>query len=352
MKTVGVLGPITGRGANLFIMDDPIKNDREALSKVYRDHMWDWYRSTVYTRLEPGACIILTMARWHEDDLAGRLISEMDKGGERWTILNLPALAEENDPLGREPGQALWAERYDEEALATIRRVTSEFWWSALYQGKPIPASGGLFKREDLRYFSESKEEYLLHDVNGTVAAVIPKTTCWLFATADLAASTKESADYTVVCVWAVTSDNELLLLDMDRRRLEHPDQVDAIHAMNGRFGYRFASIDIESNQYQLGLVQEAVRKGLPAVGVQADRDKLARALPAANRMAQHTIYLPIDTWWVEDVLGELLVFTGKNDKHDDIVDNFSLAARRIAMGEGDLTLWTSGSNIQDIGYR
>jgi len=354
MKTVGVLGPITGRGANLFIMDDPIKNDREALSKVYRDHMYEWYRSTAYTRLEPGGRIILAMARWHEDDLAGRLILEMKSGGEEWVILNLPAIAEEGtgpDLLGRTPGQALWPERYNETDLSRIRRATSEFWWNALFQGRPMPIGGAIFKRENFRYYGRSKDSYLLYDVEGGVAEVVPTEGCWLFMTADLAVSTKTRSDYTVICVWAVTPKNDLLLLDMDRQRLEHPDQMDVIKSMHMKYGYRSASIDIESTQYQLALVQEAVRAGLPAVGIRADRDKLARALPAANRMEQHTIYLPTNTWWVDDVEGELLVFTGRQDKHDDIVDNFSLAARRVGMGEGDIQLWTSGGSPIDIGY-
>jgi hypothetical protein len=116
MKTAGIGGGITGRGARLLIIDDPIKDDAEANSLLERTRVLDWWRGTARTRLEPGAAVILCMTRWHDDDLAGRLIKTGERGdGEKWEVLNLPALAEEGDPLGRAPGEALWPARYDTE---------------------------------------------------------------------------------------------------------------------------------------------------------------------------------------------------------------------------------------------
>lgn len=144
LRAVGVGAGITGMGGNLIIIDDPVKNRQEANSQAYRDRVWDWYTDDLYTRLEPDGAIILIMTRWHEDDLAGRLLADTE--GDRWTVVNLPALAEENDPLGRTPGQALCPERYDERALARIRTVLGNSWY-ALYQQRPTAPEGEFFQR-------------------------------------------------------------------------------------------------------------------------------------------------------------------------------------------------------------
>src|SRR5207244_2242627 len=112
MTAAGVGGAMTGKGAHLLVIDDPVKNAEQAQSKTVREKHWEWYRSTAYSRLEPGGAVVIVMTRWHEDDLVGRLLAEAEAEGERWEILRLPALAEEADPLGRAPGEPLWPERY------------------------------------------------------------------------------------------------------------------------------------------------------------------------------------------------------------------------------------------------
>lgn len=134
MSTAGVGGAITGKGAHLLIIDDPIKNAEEANSKTYRDKSYDWYRSTAYTRIEPGGSVVIIQTRWHEDDLSGRLLKEEP---EKWTVVNLPALAEEGDSLDRQPGEALFPKRYDVSALLDIKRTVGSYWWNALYQQRP-----------------------------------------------------------------------------------------------------------------------------------------------------------------------------------------------------------------------
>lgn len=146
LRAVGVGGGITGHGGQLIIIDDPVKSREEADSLAYRDRVWDWYRDDLYTRLEPGGALVVIMTRWHEDDLAGRILESED--GPNWTVLSLPALAEADDPLGRAPGEALCPERYDEAALADIRTVLGEPSFAALYQQRPMPPEGGLFKAE------------------------------------------------------------------------------------------------------------------------------------------------------------------------------------------------------------
>ena len=139
MTTAGVGGPITGRGADLLILDDPIKNAEEARSVSQREKVWDWYKSTAYTRLEPRGSVILVMTRWHRDDLAGRLL---DAEGDRWKVLRFPAIAEKEDQLGRQPGEALWPERYPVAKLHEIKSTIEAYWWSCLYQQSPT-AEGG-----------------------------------------------------------------------------------------------------------------------------------------------------------------------------------------------------------------
>ncbi len=144
MVTAGVGGALTGRGFNLGIIDDPVKNAEEAQSSVYREKAWDWYNSTFATRAEPNAATIIIETRWHQDDLAGRVLANAT---EPWEVIKLPALAEEDDVLGRQPGEPLWPERYNAEALDTIRRESGSFWWSAMYQQRPTAREGGFFKR-------------------------------------------------------------------------------------------------------------------------------------------------------------------------------------------------------------
>jgi hypothetical protein len=137
----GVRGPITGRRADLVLIDDPIKSHAEADSAAHRDALHAWYRSELTTRLKPGGRIVLIMTRWHQDDLGGRLEGEDD-----WTILRLPALAEDCDPLVRAPGEALWPEWENAAALERKRSAVGPRVWSALFQQSPRPDIGALFR--------------------------------------------------------------------------------------------------------------------------------------------------------------------------------------------------------------
>jgi predicted phage terminase large subunit-like protein len=324
MVTAGIGGPLTGRGGDIVIVDDPVKNSEEAFSAVYREKTWEWFNSTLYTRLEPDAPIIVIQTRWHEDDLAGRLILQSEAGGERWDIINLPAIAEDNDPLGREPGEALWPERYPIEVLKQIEESLGIYWFSALYQQKPIPVGKGLFQREWLRRYEETKDVYILREPSGSMV-IHPKILCTRFSTMDLAVSTKTSADWTVLSTWAQTPNKDLILLDTRKVRMEGPDQLPLIQSVY--MDLRPAQIYIEKAGYQLSLIQTAVRAGLPILPITPDGDKIARALSASARMKAGTIYFPIyaDYLGGEDgIENELFKFPAA--KHDDFVDTLSYA--------------------------
>lgn len=144
MVTAGVGGGLTGKGFNLGIIDDPFKGNDDSGSPAQRDRVYDWYRSVFYTRRAPGASIILINTRWHEDDLSGRLLQNEPH---RWIQIDLPAIADSpDDPLGRQIGEALWPSQYDEADLADTRETLGERIWYAMYQQKPRPLEGGVWK--------------------------------------------------------------------------------------------------------------------------------------------------------------------------------------------------------------
>jgi predicted phage terminase large subunit-like protein len=161
LLAAGVGGPITGHGALLGLIDDPIENWEQAQSPTIREQVWNWWRSTFRTRVWEGGSIVLIMTRWHEDDLAGRILQEQ---ADKWTVLRLPALAEtqadrdqnnqylglppgQPDPLGREPGEALCPKRFSQPALIDIQSDVGSLVWGAEYQGVPRALEGNRFKR-------------------------------------------------------------------------------------------------------------------------------------------------------------------------------------------------------------
>lgn len=159
--SAGVGGPITGKGADYALIDDPIKNQEEAESKTYRDKLYNWYVSTLYTRLEKDACVLITLTRWHEDDLAGRLLKLMEDDNEftdEWTIVDFPALKEDDsnpdDP--RAIGEALWQSKYDEDRLQGIKTTIGSRYWNALYGQNPVTEGGNIIKGDWFRTYNKN----------------------------------------------------------------------------------------------------------------------------------------------------------------------------------------------------
>ena len=201
------------------------------------------------------------MTRWHDDDLAGRILKEAKKTGEPWLVVNLPAIAEEGDLLNRKPGEPLWPDRFSLETLHGIKEAVGPEWWSALYQQRPRIQRGMLFKRQFFRYFEPDGDLYKLHDGADNSKNVNARD-CWIFQTCDPAASTSTTADYFVLATWAVTRDNDLLLLDILRDRLEGPDQPKLFKQAYDRWHPKFQAV--ESTGLGKTLFQMLVREGLP----------------------------------------------------------------------------------------
>lgn len=185
-RAAGVGTAMTGRGADLLLIDDPVKDREEADSEIRRERVWDWYRSTAYTRLSPEGRVVVIQTRWHEDDLSGRLLEQMAQGGDQWEILSLPAI---------KSGEALWPDRYPVSHLEAIKRTLGQRDWSALYMQRPQPDEGGYFKREWLKEWTE-KPKHLR-----------------IYGTSDYAV-TDGDGDYTSHRVWGVDDKGDIYRLD------------------------------------------------------------------------------------------------------------------------------------------
>ncbi len=319
MIAAGIGGPITGKGANILIIDDPLKNAKEANSKVVRDAIWEWYVSTAYTRLTPDGAIILVLTRWHEDDLAGRLLkaAENDPDADQWEVLSLPALDEH--------GKALWPQKYNEKRLNKIKVNLGPYWWSALYQQKPQPPEGTLFKREWFRYFTEEQQYFILHTPDKEER--IDRSACWIFQTCDPAATENERNDWFVLATWAVTPGKDLLLLDVLRTHAETTKHKQVMRAAFQRWSPSFQGV--ENKTFGLNIIQECKRDGLPIVPLKADTDKVSRARPMAARYEIGAVYHKQGAQWLDIYEDELLAFN--RGANDDQVDCAAYAGIKIA---------------------
>lgn len=157
LTAAGIGGPIVGRGADLMLIDDYVKNAEEAMSRPRHKKTFEWFKSTAYPRLEPNASLVVLATRWDHNDLIAMLQTEL--AHENWTIINLPAIAEINDPLGREVGEALWPERYDLKALARIKKTIGPYWWAAECQQNPLQSMSGANLGDKLKTIPESEME-------------------------------------------------------------------------------------------------------------------------------------------------------------------------------------------------
>ena len=331
MMTAGVGGPFTGYGFDLLIIDDPIKNRQEANSATMRQHLWDWWRSTARTRLEPGGSIIVVTTRWHEDDLVGRLLGNEYQDdqieADRWEHIRLPAVAEEGDPLRRELDAPLWPDRFDRDTLAAARLAIGPQEWVGLYQQRPSAMGGSVFLAKDFRYFriDASSETYLLTTPEGPKS--VKQTDCYRFCTVDTAETIKKRSDYTVAATWAVTPERDLLLLDLVRVRLETPDITPLLSQIHQKWKPGYIGVEGKA------VFQSARRAGLPVRELKAEGDKWSRAQPASARMSAGSVYFLAGAPWLRDLEDELMAFPAGS--HDDQVDCLSYAAREVVLGKG-----------------
>jgi predicted phage terminase large subunit-like protein len=308
---VGVGGPLTGRGAHLLLIDDPVKNREDADSETIRKKTKDWYTSTAYTRLMPGGRIVIIQTRWHEDDLSGWLLEEHQHEG--WVVLNLPAI---NDN-----GEALWPEQYPVEALERIKRALPSRDWSALYQQAPAPDTGDYFKREWIV----------------PVDVIPPRSEMMIYGGSDYAV-TADGGDYTVHAVVGVSYDGRMYLLDLWRQQASSDVWVDAFCALVRKF--RPVGWAEETGQIKSGVGPFLVKRMIETDAITAREqfptrgDKAVRAQSIRGRMAMQGLHVPRDAPWLSDFISELMSFPV--GVHDDQVDAIGLVGQlidRISLG-------------------
>jgi len=317
----GLKGAATGLGFTDLFIDDPLSGVAEALNAKIKEERYEIIKGNLMTRLQPGGNLYVVGTRWAQDDPIGRIVDDPELGP-KFTIIRLAAIAEDNDPLGRVAGEALWPEVWGAEALETRRKMIGEYWFAALYQGRPTPTTGSLFDRGNVRYFLPSLvpgEVELITDHGVRTKRIVLR-----FTTVDLAIGQKEENDYTCVCTWDVTADADLILRSVLRERFSGPTQGPVIIAEHRAFGGRH-NVYVEATQYQLALVQGLQAAGLPAHKVLPKGDKVARSNPAQSLWRQNKVFLPREAPWHDDVLKELGDFN--RGEHDDFVDNLSMAA-------------------------
>jgi len=313
MSTAGIGGPLTGKGADLLIIDDPVKNWEEASSETYRKRNKDWMKTTARTRVEPGGVIIVLQTRWHEDDLAGSLQSE----NKDYEVISISALAEENDILGRKVGAALCPERYTKKDLEDILKEIGSKFFSALYRQRPSPEEGDIFKRSWWQYYDELPEG----------------TTDWINSW-DFAFKDTKNSDYVCGFVMCRKGAN-IYIVDRTKEKLSFSKSVKAVNTMKTKWPKtdRILVEDKANGSAILDTLKEHIQ-GL--IAVEPKGGKEARALAVQPLVEAANVYLPRPekVFWVGDFIEECSMFP--NGKHDDQVDAFSQGAVRLKVKKVD----------------
>lgn len=307
-RSTGVGGGITGMGGQYIIIDDPVKNREDADSPTMRNKLWDWYTSTLYTRLEKDGRILVTLTRWHEDDLAGRLLAKSQEPGEDnidWTILNLPAVCEGDakQPYDmRQDGEALWRGTFDERALRRIKVAVGSRDWLAMYQQRPTSSAGDVFKRAWWQYWK-----------------ALPSRMSEYIQSWDCTFKNINTADYVVGQVWAKKGADRYLL-DQVRGRMTFTETLNAIRSLSAKWPQ--ATRKLVEDKANGTAVMDVLKHEIPGlIPVTPVGGKVSRAYAVTAVIESGNVYVPHPTIapWVHDFVEEHAAFpTGT---HDDQVD-------------------------------
>ena len=310
-QAVGVGSGITGFGADLIVIDDPVQGREQADSEVMQAKVWDWYLNDMYTRRQPGCSIVVIGTRWHEEDLIGKLLQAQGDGGDQWEVLHHPAI--------NEAGEALWPESFPIEELERTRAqmdMSDPRIFRSLYQGDPLPDEGVFFKREWLRY-----------------AEAPPRERMRIYAASDYATK-HDGGDYTVHVIIGVDPEDNIHVLDLWRARTESDVWVEQCINLADAWG---PLIWAEEGGQIIGSVGPFLVRRMRERSVYFRReqfsspaDKPTRARSIQGRWAAGKVYLPLRRIdWVGDLVAELMSFP--LGKTDDQVDALSLIGRMLA---------------------
>ena len=313
---VGAGSAITGRGAHLLLIDDPIKGREEADSAAMRKNLLDWYRATAYTRLMPNGSVILIQTRWHEDDLAGWILKET--GHEGWDVVEFPAILNERAAgmLDLKEGDPLWEDSYPIERLQEIKKTVGTREWSSLYAQKPSVEEGNIIKRWWWKTWTREN----------------PPEMDYILQSWDTAYTVTETSDYSACTTWGVFSGEggyNLYLIDSFREKLTFPElKNQAVHLYNE---LQPDLVLVEAKASGWSLVQELMRTGIPITPFNPKKmDKLARVHSVAPLFEGGRIWAP-DTDESANVMNQFAMFP--NTKHDDLVDSTTQALLRLRKG-------------------
>lgn len=329
LVSVGIGAGLTGRPADLEVIDDPIKDRKEADSEVYRQSVWDWWTDVAATRLAPGAQVVVILTRWHQDDLAGRLLAAED--GHLWRVVNIPAQADhdpskgETDPLGRKVG----------EFLASARGRTREQWeaiktrvgprsWGALYQGRPTSPEGTMFKRDNWRYYDQPL--WLEREDGSRVVTGFDD----LLISWDMTFKKTKGSDFVAGHVWARRG-ADAFLLDRVHGRMDFPETCRQFRVLAARWPQATLKL-VEDKANGPAVIAQLGRIVPGIVPVEPDGGKEARAAAVSPLVESHNVWLPSPELcpWVSEVVEECAAFpTGA---HDDDVDALTQALNRLIL--------------------
>jgi len=336
MIASGLDGGFTGKGGDLLIIDDPVKNHKDANSILFRQTQKDWFDWVIDTRLEPKATIIILMTRWHHDDLAGWLLRDSP---EPWRLINFPAICEYPDEIGRKPGDALCPERYDVKALNKKRRNKQV--WTSLYQQRPTVQEGSVWNTKWWRYYDEDPKEKA-------------KEMSWLVQSWDMSFKDEEDSDYVVGQIWGSKNDR-YYLIDETRGQWGFAETLRKVLMFSTKWDNTSQKF-IESAANGIGIESMLRSKLDDIVLVQPQGSKLERAQASQPEIEAGSVFLPnpsddnpfaqkhnADTGedfnWVKDFIEECKLFP--KGQFDDRVDAASQALLQLMGEESDSILIT-----------
>jgi len=314
--STGVDGALPGRGAHLIILDDVVRGHKDTSSPMM-EKAYNWYRSVLETRQEPGCAMVLVMTRWAMADIAGRLIEDEP---DQWTQVVLPALAKDDDPIRRQPGQALCPSRFTAEWLEAKRDSSDEggLIFSALYQQEPMPIDGAIFKTDRILRWEGRGDLIIVGNNTFPIANLL----LW-FATIDPALKEKEYNDPTGFLVWAITPFGDLVMIaDHTARMAGSTDLIPKMQEVAAE--HRGIQFYIEDQAHGTEIIRACEREKLPVLPLKADRDKVVRAIGAQPAFAAGKVFLPARG--SDAVVREMLEFPGS--RHDDRVDCVAYAVQ------------------------
>ena len=300
--TRGIMSGITGNSGDLIIIDDPVKNRQEADSKTYRERLWEEWQNSIKTRTQAGTKIIIIQTRWHEDDLAGRVI----RGERNVEVVNIPVEAEEGDILGRNIGDALCPEIGKDNAwLKAFKASYTDGMraWNALFQGRPSSAEGNIFKRDWWQFYEKLPEKLPL-----------------LVISVDAAFKGGDNSDYVAIEVWGKLN-ADFYLVDMLKKQMDFPDTLKAIRYMNAKYPNNNAIL-IEDKANGPAIIA-MLRHEIPGIiAIDPDGDKVARANAVSGLVEGGNVYLPKFADFTDEFIEEHASFP--NGVNDDLVDSMT----------------------------